>query len=178
MKKLSIRDMRALKIGLVGLVGIVAVIAFMLGMAWLENWAEIRRSLAESKRKFEQAGQFQEKYRSISSAVPILEVPKKEQEQQYSFRAEFNKQLNQAGIKVKPLKFVPASKSPVPQYRLLCLECSGKANLDQIFNLLADLKKNPYLAAVEEFAIKKADPKNEKSREFELNMKISTFVRK
>ena len=175
MKKLSVRDIRALK---VGLAGIVAIAAFVLGMTWLEHWAQVRRQLEESKRKFELVGQSPDKYKSIASVVPVFELPKREQEQQYAFRDEFNKQLNQAGVKVKPLKFVPVAKSPIQQYRLVSLECSGKANLDQIFGLLGDLKKNPYLVAVEEFAIKKADPKNENSREFEMTMKISTFIRR
>jgi hypothetical protein len=175
MKQISTRDIRALKFGLAG---IAAVIALLLGLTWLDHWVEVKRLIAEDKIKFEQAGRFPDTYKSFAATVPVIEVPKKEQEQQYAFRDEFNKQLSRCGIRAKPLKFVTASKSPSGQYKLLCLECSGKANIEQIFNLLADLKNNPYLAAIEEFSIKKTDLKNESSREFDLNMKLSTFVRK
>jgi len=40
-----------------------------------------------------------------------------------------------------------------------------------------NLKKNPYLVAVEEFVMKKIDPKDEKSRKFELDLRVSTFVK-
>ena len=173
--KLNQRDKRALKLGLIVA---FAIAAFIFGMNWLEHWGRVKASLAESRQRFSVVKRINDKFSELSEAVPVFEVPKKEQEQQYAFRSEFNNQLKKAGVQVKPMKFVTLSKSPSAQYDMLSLQCEGQANIDQILSLLDDLKNNPYFVAVEQFKIEKADTKNENSRDFKLNMEVSTFVRK
>lgn len=172
--KLNPRDRRAIKLGLLG---VVIVVALMFGLDWLERWREVRNSIARSREQFMAISLPAEQREKLLSAVPAFEMPKPVEKQQFLFRAELNKQLKEAGIKTKPLKFLPTTKSTVPGYKLLYIQCSGEGEIDKILDLFVNLKKNPYLVAVEEFVMKKTDTKDEKSRKFELNLKVSTFVK-
>ncbi len=172
--KLNQRDRRAIKLGLFGL---AVVAALIFGLDWLERWRQVTKSLARSKQQFMAVSLSEIQREQLLSTVPAFEMPKPSEKQKFLFRAELNKQLKEAGIKTKPLKFLPTSKSTVPGYKLLCIQCNGQGELDKIFELLVNLKKNPYLVAVEEFVMKKIDPKDEKSRKFELDLRVSTFVK-
>lgn len=172
--RLSQRNKRALRLGVIG---VAAIVVFSLGLSWLQRWADVRKSVARSREQLKAIGVSDAERDKLMTIVPVFEMPKKEEEQKFSFRAEFNKQLKESGVKAKPLRFLPVSKAIEPGYRLLSLQCSGQADMEQILNLFANLKKNPYLVAVEEFMMKKSDPKNERSRRFDIELKVSTFVR-
>ncbi len=172
--KLNQRDRRAIKLGLFG---VAIIVALIFGLDWLGRWMQVRKSLARSKDQFMAVSLSDIQREQLLSAVPAFEMPKPAERQQFLFRAELNKQLKEAGIKTKPLKFLPVSSSTVPGYKLLCIQCSGQAELEKILDLFVNLKKNPYLVAVEEFVMKKTDTKDEKSRKFELDLRVSTFVK-
>jgi len=172
--KLNQRDKRAIKLGLLG---VAVVVALIFGLDWLERWAQVRKSIARSRSQFMAISLPAEQREKLLSAVPAFEMPKTAEKQKFLFRAELNKQLKETGIKTKPLKFLPATKSTVPGYKLLYIQCSGQGELDKILDLFVNLKKNPYLVAVEEFVMKKTDTKDEKSRKFELDLRVSTFVK-
>lgn len=172
--KLNQRDRRAIRLGLFGLVIIVALI---FGLDWLERWRQVTKSLARRKQQFMAVSLSDIQREQLLSVVPAFEMPKPAEKQKFLFRAELNKQLKEAGIKTKPLKFLRASVSTVPGYKLLYIQCSGQGELDKILDFFVNLKKNPYLVAVEEFVMKKTDTKDEKSRKFELDLRVSTFVK-
>lgn len=175
LEKLGQRDRRVLRLGLIG---VAVVVVFAFGFGWFEHWAAIRASLQQSRGQLKAISVSGAERQKLLAVVPVFEIPKPEEEQKFLFRKELIRQLKEAGIKVKPLKFVAASRSTRPGYKLLCIQCSGQAELEKILDLLVNLKKNPYLVAVEELEMKRSDPKKEKSRNFELNMKVSTFVKR
>ncbi len=172
--KLNPRDKRAIKLGLLG---VAVIAALMFGLDWLERWRQVRKSLARSRGQFMAISLPDEQREKLLSAVPAFEMPRPVDKQKFLFRAELNKQLKEAGIKTKPLKFLPTTKSTVPGYKLLYIQCSGQAELDKILDFFVELKKNPYLVAVEEFVMRKTNTKDEKSRKFELDLRVSTFVK-
>ena len=107
--------------------------------------------------------------------MPVFEMPQVEEKQKFLFREKFNEQLKKAGIKNEPLQALATIKLPEQaDYKLLRLKCHGKCGLGQIFDLLAGLKENPYLAGIEEFKIE-CNPKNR--QEIELDLTVSTFVK-
>jgi hypothetical protein len=110
--------------------------------------------------------------------VPVVEIPQKEQKQLFAFRDALNMQLKRAGIQVKPFKVSVVAKSPRPEYKYLFIQCSGKGSFEGVLNLLADLKKNPYLVGIEELVISKASAGNPQSRDVNLELKVSTFVKR
>lgn len=59
-------------------------------------------------------------------------------------------------------------------YDLLLVKCSAKCRFSQVLDFLSRLNENPYLVGIEEFKIKKTDPK--KPQELELNLTVSTFA--
>jgi hypothetical protein len=174
--KLNPRDIRALK---TGSVAVAAIVVLLLVLNWFEGWAQIRKTIADKRlllAKLSDLGT-DKMPADVTAVMSVIEVPQKEEKQQFLFRDEFNKQLKQAGVQAKPLKFMPLAKAPDLRYKLLSIQCSGKCNLDQLLNLLAALKKNPYLAGIEQLSINKADAKNPQSREVNIEMRVSTFVR-
>lgn len=169
--KLSQRDKRALKLGAICAAAIPMI---ALAAVWLEDWAEVRKSLDAKKVQLAIISPSNVKQEGLLSIVPVFEMPQKEEEQKYPFREKFREQLKKAGIKSKPLQILRRRKSQESGYKLLCLKCTGKCNFGQVLDLLARLKENPYLVGIEEFEIK-CDPK--KRQEFELNLTVSTYVK-
>ena len=110
----------------------------------------------------------------LTSIVPVFQMPIEKEKQRFLFRDKFNEQLRSVRINSLPLQEVPGGKSPVPGYELLRLKCSAKCSIEQVFNLLADLKNNPYLVGVEEMRIKK-DARNQ--QQFDFDLTVSTLVK-
>ena len=170
--KLSPKDKRALKI--LG-VFIVALVVFLSAASWLGHWGQVRKSLAQGRAELEAISPPKAKQEGIISIVPVFEMPQVEEKQKFLFREKFNEQLKKAGIKNEPLQALATIKLPEQaDYKLLRLKCHGKCGLGQIFDLLAGLKENPYLAGIEEFKIE-CNPKNR--QEIELDLTVSTFVK-
>ncbi len=170
--ELSQRDKRALKFGAVC---VAAILVFVLLTTWFEHWGRVRKSLAAVEAQLEVIVPSKTKQQGLLSIVPVFEMPQSEEKQRFLFREKFNEQLKKAGIKAKPLKILSTARSRHKNgYKLLLLECRGKARFEQVLDLLASLKENPYLAGIEEFKIR-CDPK--KRQEFELNLTVSTFAK-
>jgi hypothetical protein len=171
-EKLSQRDKRALK---TGAVVVAAILGFVFVTTWFGHWAVVRESLAAKRDKLRDIDVSNAKQKGLWSKVPVFEMPKEAEEQSFLFRDKLSEQLKKAGVKPEPLKFLPAKKSrQAAGYKLLCLKCSGKAEFQQVLDLLADLNENPYLVGIEELAIS-CDPR--KPQEVELGLTVSTFVK-
>jgi len=170
--KLSTKDKRAIKI--LGCF-VVAAVVFLSATKWLGHWGQVRKSLAQARSELETISPTKVKQEGLTSIVPVFEMPQVEENQKFLFREKFNEQLKKAGIKSEPLQVLTAVKLPgQADYKLLRLKCHGKCGLGQIFDLLASLKENPYLAGIEEFKIE-CNPKNR--QEIELDLMVSTFVK-
>jgi hypothetical protein len=170
-EKLSQKDIRAIKIGVIGA---AVILVFVFVSNWVNHWRQARSSLDVLQEKLELIDVDKARRAGLMSIVPVFEMPKSEEEQRFLFRDKLAEQLRQARINSEPLQEVSAGKSPYAGYKLLCLKCNAKCRFDQVLDLLANLKENPYLVGVEEMRLK-TDQKN--PQEVELTLTVSTFVK-
>jgi hypothetical protein len=171
LSKLNQKDIRALKLGATGL---VAIIVFLFALDVYERWDTARQKSQELQNQLDNIDLNKARRSGLTSIVPVFEMPTEREEQRFLFRDKLNEQLSQARLSSLPLQEVPGGKSPVAGYELLRLKCSANCSIDQVFNLLADLKNNPYLVGVEEIRIKK-DTKNQQKFDFDLT--VSTLAK-
>ena len=172
-RNLNQKDKKTLKKGLI----IAAMIVlFVLLSEWFEGWKQAKKLLVQKKQLLKTAGAADVKRQGIMSIVPVFEMPLAQQEQEFLLRDKFNEQLKKVGIKSRPLQIISMSSSDVRSgYKLIYLKCNAeKCRFDQIADLLAVLKQNPYMAGIEELRFG-ANPK--KPDEFELNLVLSSFVK-
>ncbi len=170
-RKLSKKDIRALKIGGVC---VPAILVFVVASIWFDHWSEARASLAQVKDKLDLIDVDKAKQAGLLSIVPVFEMPQKAETQKFLFRNKLNEQLKKAGIKSEPLQVLAGGKSRQAGYQLMRLKCSAKCRFTQVLDLLAGLNENPYLVGIEEFRIR-CDPK--KPQEVELDLTVSTFAK-
>jgi len=171
-KKLSRRDIRALKIGAV--CG-AAILLFVLVSQWLGYWTEVKRSLNARRDRLKAVNISKAKRVGLATIVPAFEMPQEEEKQKVLFRRKLKEQLEKAGIKAEALQFMRVGKSRAGGYKLLRLQCRrGKCNFGQALDFLARLKENPYLVGIEELEMR-CNPK--KRQEFELNLTVSTYLK-
>jgi len=174
--KLSERDIRTLKIGVVC---VAVIFAFTFGVKWLEHWAQVRKSLSQMRTKLSAVTGDEGRRAGLASIVPVFEMPEVEEKQKYLFRDKFNEQLKKARIDSEPLQILPVRKAKqAAGYKVLVLKCKAKCRLEQLFDLLAGMKENPYLVGVEELKIQ-CDAKQapEKRQDVSVDLAVSTFVR-
>jgi hypothetical protein len=171
MRKLNQKEKRTLKFGAVCA---IVVLGFAFATPLLNRWKQARNLTAGMEDKIEAINISEAKQAGLMSIVPVFEMPKKEEEQQFLFRDKFSEQLKKAGIKSKPLQVLTGGKSGVAGYELLRLKCNANCRFVQALDLLARLNENPYLVTVEEFKIA-VDEK--KPQEVEMDLTVSTFVR-
>lgn len=169
--KLSEKDIRALKFGAVGA---VLILLFVLGAKWRDHWTVAKAKNAQLQAKLDKIDVDDIKHKGLMSIVPVFEMPKVEDEQSFLFRDKLSEQLKEAGIKNKPLQVQTSRKSPMTGYDLLLVKCSAKCRFSQVLDFLSRLNENPYLVGIEEFKIKKTNPK--KPQELELDLTVSTFA--
>ena len=172
-EKLSNKDRRAIKIGVIA-VGVVVL--FVISSSWLENWCFVRKSAAQKRSELKKLFSSEAKQAGLLAIVPVFEMPVAEEKQKFLFRNKLKEQLKKVGIKSKPLEILTSRKSAKNAgYKLLSVKCSSdKCKFEQILDLLALLRENPYLVGIEEFNVK-CDPKNRS--QFKLDMVVSTFVK-
>jgi len=163
---------------LVGAVSVVAILAFTLGQDWLNGWHQARVSLATAKKKLNDVEADKAKLAGLLALVPVFEMPQAEEEQQFLLRDKLHEQLKKAGINTEPLQIIPARRVLGAPYKVLKIKCKGKCKLDQLLDLLVNLKENPYAVSVEELRLQ-CDPKEapEKRNQVEIELTVSTFVK-
>ena len=169
--KLTEKDIRALKLGAVGA---ILILLFVVGSEWRDRWAAAKTKGAALEAKLSVIDVDKVKQAGLTSIVPAFEMPQVEDEQSFLFRDKLSEQFKKAGIKNKPLQVQTSRKSPRPGYNLLLVKCNAKCRFSQVLDLLSRLNENPYLVGIEEFKIKKVDPK--KPEELELDLTVSTFA--
>jgi hypothetical protein len=173
-RKLTQREIRTLQIGAIV---VIAIPAFVYGTDWLAHWRKVRASLAVAERRLEDVRGDTARQAGLLSIVPVLELPRREEEQKFLFRDKLHEQLKKAGVKTEPLQILATRKTKGLSYGVLKIRCTGKCRFDQSLDLLAALQENPYLVGVEELDIQ-CDTKQppEKRKEIELDLTVSTFV--
>lgn len=182
--KFSEKDKRTLKIGAVC---IAAIFVIIFGTKWFEHWRDTKNSLAAMRAKLKRISLNEAQQAGLLSIVPVFEMPVVEEKQELLFRDKINMQLKDAGIRSDPLQTLP-SKEKQAGYKLLRLKCSAKCQFEQVLDLLAALKGNPYLVSIEEIRIKsstntrqqqgsRSEGQRQQRQEMELNLTVSTFTK-
>jgi hypothetical protein len=109
------------------------------------------------------------KYAGLRSIVPVFEMPVEKEKQKFLFQDSLNEQFKKAGINSLPWEEIADKSKLLSDHELLRLKTSGKCNITQLFDLLANLNENPYLMGIEELMIK-SDPQNKQQAEFEITL--------
>ncbi len=169
-KKLTQKDIRALKLG--GLCA-VGILIFWVGSKIYDHLKEAQASTALLNSKLELIDVNKAKQAGLMSIVPKFEMPIEEEEQKFLFVNKLTEQFKKAGIKNQPLQVHSKGKKQAG-YQLLRLKCSAKCRLTQALDFLANLKDNPYLVGIEELRIR-IDKK--KPQEIDMDLTVSTFVK-
>jgi hypothetical protein len=173
-RKLTQRETRTL---IIGAISAVAILAFTYGTKGFDRWQATRASLELARAKLEEVTVDPVKQAGLLSIVPVVELPKPEDQQKFLFRDRLYEQLKKAGVKTEPLTILPSRRKVGLPYRVLLIRCKGKCKFDQLLNFLASLNENPYLVGVEELRFK-CDTKQpaDKRKEIEIELTVSTFV--
>ena len=83
-----------------------------------------------------------------------------------------------SGLSGQPLQVLAAVRSKQTGYKVLRLKCKGKCKFDQVLNLLAGLKGNPYYVGIEELRIQcDAKEQPQQRKQVDLEVTLSTFAR-
>ncbi len=160
----------------IGAIVLVAIPAFTFGAKWVDDWQQVRQSLAQSQKKLKELEPNGAAQAGLLALVPVWELPQEEPVQKTLFRDKLNEQLKKAGINSEPLQFLPVRKGK--DHKVLKIQCKGKCKFDQALDLLANLRENPYLVGVEELKVE-CDTKQppDKRQEVEIALTVSTFVK-
>jgi len=160
----------------IGAIAVIAIPAFTFGSKWIDDWRRVRASVASAQTKLTDLEINETKQAGLLSIVPVCEPPQEEEVQKLLFRDKLHEQLKKAGINTEPLQFLPVRK--VKDHKILKIQCKGKCKFDQLLDLLASLRENPYLVGIEELKIE-CDTKQppDKRQEVEVALTVSTFVK-
>lgn len=162
----------------IGAIALIAIPGFTYGTKWIDDWRRVRESLSQSQEKLKALEINEAKQAGLLAIVPVLDLPQAEEVQKFLFRDKLHEQVKKAGINAEPLQFLASRKLKDMPYKTLKIQCKGKGKFDQLLDLLAALKENPYLVGVEELKIE-CDSKQppDKRQEVEIALTVSTFVK-
>ncbi len=175
LEKLNQKDVRALKLGAAGIAAIV-ILLFVWDVN--ERWTKAQEAYDTTNTKLDTLDTInmtKAEYAALKSTVPVFEMPMERDEQKFRFQDSLNEQFKKTNIKSLPWEEIDCKSKLLTGYEVLALKTSGKCNITQIFDLLANLKENPYLISIEELMIK-TDEKNKQEVNFE--MTLSTPAKK
>ena len=157
-----------------GAIGVAAIVVLLFALEGYDRWDAAKQKSQQLEQKLDHIDLDKAKRSGLTSIVPVFQMPIEKETQKFLFRDKLNEQLRNARINSQPLQEVPGGKSPIADYELLRLKCSATCSIEQVFNLLADLKNNPYLVGVEEMRIKK-DTRN--PQQFDFDLTVSTLAK-
>lgn len=162
----------------IGAIATVVIPALSFGATWVDSWRTVRASLKSEQAKLKGLETDQARQAGLLAIVPVCEAPQPEEMQKFLFREKLHEQLKKAGINTQPLQILASRKMKNGPYEVLKIQCKGKCRFEQLLDLLASLKENPYLVGVEELRIQ-CDTKQppEKRQEVEVDLTVSTFVK-
>lgn len=172
------RNKRALII-LVACVAFVGLYSLVID-PFLGHWQKISIQLEQ---KIEKVDLIESIYNTTGKAaqarlnrkVPAFAMPQVEDKQRMLFAKKIDEQIKKTGIKLTSQgKYLSKGKRQTGMdLKLLALQYRGKGQLNQIIDLLDDLKNNPYLVGIEEIKIT-CGKKNR--NEMDLALTISTLT--
>jgi hypothetical protein len=162
----------------IGAIAMIAIPAFTFGTKWIDDWRQVRQSLAQAQNRLKDLEINEARRAGLVAMVPALELPQEEETQKLLLRDKLHEQLKKVGINTEPLQFLPTRKVKDMPHKVLKIQCKGKCKFDQLLDLLAGLRENPYMVGIEELKIE-CDTKQppDKRQEVEIAMTVSTFVK-
>lgn len=171
LENINQKDARALKLGAAGIAAIV-ILLFIWDIN--EHWAKAQESsdiVITKLDTLDTIDMTQAEYAAFKNIVPVFEMPAEREKQKFIFQDSLNEQFKKTNIKSQPWEEIDCKSKLLTGYEVLALKTSGKCNITQLFDLLTNLKENPYLISIEELMIK-VDEKNK--QEFNFEMTLST----
>ena len=174
LEKLKPQDIRTLKLGAVGIV-VIIVLLFILDLK--DYWIKAKTSFDAANTKLDTLATLDmtdARNAGLMSIVPVFKMPEEKEAQKFLFQDSLNEQLKKAGVNSQPWEEITSKSRLQNSNEVLRLKTSGKCNLTQLFDLLANLKENPYLIGIEELTINR-DAKNKQQVDF--NITVSTPVK-
>ena len=148
--KLNQKDIRALKLGAIG---VAAIFVFVFASQGISRWKQARESFETLQDQLDSIDLNKVRSSGLLRIVPVFQMPVDRETQRFLFRDTLAEQLASVGINSEPLQEQTGGKTPMAGYELLRMKCSGTCRFDQILELLAALKENPYLVGIEEMRI-------------------------
>lgn len=166
--------MRALKLGAVG---IVSMMVFLFVLDMNEYWTNKKKSFDVMNSKLDRLDTLdltEAKYAGLMTIIPVFEMPVEKERQKFLFQDSLNEQLKKANINSQPWQEIGGKLTLSTGHEVLRLKTSGKCNITQLFDLLANLKENPYLLGVDELTINR-NAQNQQQVDFDIT--VSTPVK-
>jgi hypothetical protein len=174
LEKLNPKDVRALKLGAAA---IAAMILLLFALDLKECWTKEKTSFEETKSKLDTLAAIEMtevEYARLMSTVPAFKIPAAKGDQKFLFQDSLNEQLKKANINSQPWQEIGGKLTLSTGHEVLRLKTSGKCNITQLFDLLANLNESPYLIGIEEIMIKR-DTQNQQQVNFDIT--VSTPVK-
>jgi Tfp pilus assembly protein PilO len=170
MKQLTQRDKRAIV-----LMAVSAVLIF--GYFMVFEPALVRyRSLRDERNRLQKqldrltkikSGIGAAQFKELADRVPVFEMPADAAQQGVLFRDELTRQLEKAGIQARTLQMRDNRGKRQDGFSVLTVDCQGRCSYEQMLQVLADLKRNPYYVGVEKFSLR-VDTRNRNEMTFQL----------
>jgi hypothetical protein len=164
------KDKKTIKTGAIAAAAIIILIGTMQGYSKWNAKKDEDKKLTSNIRTLDIPDSA---YNKLRSDVPVFQFPQDEQTQKENFRTELEEEFKSVRIETKPWEEVLTKQTTSGTYGKLYLKTNGTCRFQQILDLLAVLKENPYLVGVEELHID-CDPQNPQQATF--NIKVSTFT--
>ncbi len=154
LEKLNEKDQKTLKMG--GLAVLVLAVAIT-GYLGYNHWTAQNKLTKKLNADFKKLVMNESAYKKLLSEVPVFQPPEDDSTQKTKFRDFLDQQFERRRITTEAWVEVTAGNAirPPAGYGVLSLKTSSKGTVSfqNILNLLADLKENPYYAGIEELKI-------------------------
>jgi hypothetical protein len=173
--KLNQKDVRALKLGAAG---VAAIIVLLSVLDFQESWVNAKATFETTNAKLATLSTIDmtgTKYSGLMSAVPVFQMPEEKEKQKFLFRDSLNTQLKKSNVNSQPWQEIAGKRALIANHEVMRLKTSGKCNVNQLFDLLANLKENPCLICIDELMIR-LDTQNKQQVTFDIT--LSTPVKK
>ncbi len=160
-EKMNEKDQKTIKMG--GLAVLALIVAFSVYQGY-DYWTIQKKKAKELNNDLDALKMNDSAHKKLMADVPIFQMPQEDSIQKTNFRNYLNQQFEQLRISTDPWVEVAKPSNavrPPANYNALSLKTStrGTARFQDILNLLAALKQNPYYVGIEELKIT-CDPQN------------------
>ncbi len=174
LEKLNEKDQKTLKTGGLAVLVLAVVVTGYMGY---NHWTAQNKQKKKLNADFKKLVMNESAYKKLLAEVPVFQAPEDDSAQKTKFRDYLDTQFQRNNITTEAWVEVTASNAirPPAGYGALSLKTSSKGTVrfQNILNLLAALKENPYYVGIEELKIT-CDQQNPQLAT--LNIVLATFT--